>query len=444
LSPIIEKVVLKALAKRPEHRFQRGAEMVAALRSALAGRAPKEPVAAARRSPIMWVMAGIAMVLLLVLGGLALLLGGGEEAQTPVPATTQAVVKVTPTELPHTLSPTATGALATESPPPPTDTPLAPTPTLLPPTHTPLLPTDTPIPPTKPPDAKFGRLAFTSNRHGNHEIYVVNLAGGNPVRLTNNSANDWLPDWSPGGQGAARIAFTSNRTGSHDLWVMNADGSGQVPLVTTEAWDDYARWAPGGSRLAFSTTALTQGAPNSEIHIRRPNGQLVRRTTTVAEDQWPDWSPDGRIIYAEGFKGTSGWDIYITSADGSGRTVWLGGPACDVQPVWLTDGDWIAFIRIPRDTNGNGQPDELDAGDVWVGRADGGSLRQLTSGLWAVTPAWSPNGDWIAFTRIRDSNGNMLKDEDDASDIWAVPFSGGDPVPLVVSPHQDWGPSWTW
>ncbi|NIV28658.1 MAG: hypothetical protein GWN58_03805, partial [Anaerolineae bacterium] len=323
----------------------------------------------------------------------------------------------------------------------------APSPTEAPPSATPIPPTDTappathtPPPPPAPP-AQFGRLAFSSNRDGNPEIYVVELGAGKPVRLTQNNANDWLPDWSPDG---AKIAFTSYRTGSYDLWGMRADGSAQTSLVATGAWDDYPRWAPDGQRLSLSTTAETQGVPNSEIFVRRPNGSLQQVTHSTAEDQWADWSPGGRIVFAEGFKDGSDWDIYIINGDGSGRTSWLNDASCDVQPTWSPDGNWIAFLRITRDTNGNGRIDYEDAGNIWVGRASGGGLRQVTTGLWAVTPTWSPDSQWIAFARVRDSNSNGRSDGKDAVDIWAAPLGGGDPVPLVQSPHRDGDPTWTW
>jgi len=226
--------------------------------------------------------------------------------------------------------------------------------------------------------------------------------------------------------------------------VMNGDGGAPARLVSTSAWDDYPRWAPDGQRLALATTAETDGVANSEIHVSRPGGELLRLTNSRAENQWPDWSPDGRILYAEGFKGTGDWDLVVIHGDGSGRSQWLAGPTCDIQPAWSPDGQWVAFIRNAHDSNGNGVVDEEDAGDLWVARADGSGPRQLTFGPWTVTPAWSPDSRWIAVAQLRDSNDNGRSDVQDAADIWAVPLGGGDSVPLVQSPSRDSDPSWAW
>jgi serine/threonine protein kinase len=477
LPPVIEAVIMKAVAKRPEQRFQRGAEMVAALRTALAGRpyaavsvppppgpgpsraAPARrrpgPEAQPERSSLVWIMGGIALVLLLSLGGLALLLSGGGGQETPIAPTMQAVIWVTEVVTPvgasagsqaaqtsvppATQEPIPTQAQSSAAAPPPATG----TPTPAPPaTDTPTAVAPPPATPTPVPSMSVppGRVAFSSNRNGKSEIYVISLPGGSLVRLTNNNVDDWLPDWSPDG---SKIAFTSYRTGSYDLWVMNGDGSGQTAWVTTGAWDEYARWAPGGRRLSFSTTANTDGVPNSEIFVRQTDGSLVQLTHSTAEDQWADWSPDGRIVYTEGYKDDSNWDLYIMNGDGSGRMVWLGGATCDVQPTWSPDGRWIAFLRISADTNGNGRVDFEDAGDVWIGQASGGSLRQLTTGLWAAGPAWSPDSQWLAFTRFNDSNGNGRNDPDDDADIWAVPLGGGEAVPLVRGSSRDGDASWT-
>ena len=502
LAPDVETVLLKGLAKRPEERFQHGAALAAALRGAAraapaAAAAPARPAMVAtpqvasasagaapppgwtppeqrrysapgstpapgaraagtqRQSPAVWIVAGAIVVVAVVLVVL-LLSGGGSPAEPPVVVVTRVVTDAPPvtTVAPPLVTEVVDGSSATPVPDDaPSDTPTptpterttnTPTPTQTSTaTATPTMePSDTPTPTPPPPqpDAAFGRMAFTSSRDGNREIYVVDLAGGNVRRLTNNPGNDYLPDWSPDG---STIAFTSNRSGSYDLWTMNGDGSNQQPVVTTSAWDDYARWSPNGRRLALSTTALTDGVPNSEIFVWRADSGLTQVTHTALEDQWPDWSPDGRIIYSEGSKGQSNWDLLVINPDGSGRTTLVGGPQADVKGTWSPDGQWIAFSRITSDTNGNGALDEEDAGDVWVGRADGSNLRQLTSGQWTFTLAWSPDSKWIAYVLQYDSNGNGVVDEGDRSDIWAVPLNGS-AVPLVQGPYQNGDPSWTW
>ena len=472
LSPAVESVVMKSIAKKPTQRYQAGREMVTALTAALAGQTtgavaipPPRPTApppraaappTRRRSPAVWIVAALIVLLVAILAAVFVLLNGGTEEEDSTPSaavivaheTSTRVTSRTATEPAPTQEPAITATSENTSAPAPTPTALPPSATPVPPTDTQPPPTDIPEPPTATPPptapappALFGRLAFSSNRDGNPEIYVVKLGAGKPVRLTKNNANDWLPDWSPDG---TQLTFTSSRTENYDLWVMRADGSAQTPWVATGSWDDYPRWAPDGRRLSLSTTAVTQGVPNSEIFVRRANGELHQVTRSTAEDQWADWSPDGRIIYTEGYKDSSDWDIYVINADGSGRTSWLNDANCDVQPTWSPDGNLIAFLRITSDTNGDGRISYEDAGSVWVGKASGGGLRRITSGVWAVTPAWSPDSRWIAYAQVRDSNNNGRSDEKDAVDIWAAPLAGGDLVPLVRSPNRDGNPTWTW
>ncbi len=72
-----------------------------------------------------------------------------------------------------------------------------------------------------------GYIAFTSDRDGNNEIYVMKADGSEQTRLTNNPASDLYPAWSPDG---TRIAFVSDRDGNYEIYVMKADGNVQTRL----------------------------------------------------------------------------------------------------------------------------------------------------------------------------------------------------------------------
>ena len=78
------------------------------------------------------------------------------------------------------------------------------------------------------------RIAFTSYRDGNWDIYVMDADGSNQQRLTDNPAVDRMPSWSADG---SRIAFVSGRDGNWDIYVMDADGSNQQRLT-----DNVAPW----------------------------------------------------------------------------------------------------------------------------------------------------------------------------------------------------------
>ena len=92
------------------------------------------------------------------------------------------------------------------------------------------------------------KIAFSSARDGNHDIYVMNADGSNRTRLTDNSAIDLNPSWSPDG---SMIAFSSDRDGKmgrwtvpNEIYVMNADGSNQTRLTNNPADDTEPSWSP--------------------------------------------------------------------------------------------------------------------------------------------------------------------------------------------------------
>jgi Tol biopolymer transport system component len=92
------------------------------------------------------------------------------------------------------------------------------------------------------------RIAFVSARDGNSEICVMAVPDGTDgsgvTRLTNNSADDGLPTWSPdGAPGGDRIVFVSERD-SVDIYVVDADGGNEARLTDSPAQDHSPVWSP--------------------------------------------------------------------------------------------------------------------------------------------------------------------------------------------------------
>lgn len=89
--------------------------------------------------------------------------------------------------------------------------------------------------PMPSPDGK--KIAFMSSGRGgsNWEIWVMDVTGANPKRLTDNGNNDGLPTWSPDGKS---IAYVSDAGGVWAVWVMNADGSNQRKLFNMKGAPD--------------------------------------------------------------------------------------------------------------------------------------------------------------------------------------------------------------
>jgi hypothetical protein len=98
-----------------------------------------------------------------------------------------------------------------------------------------------------------GRLVWSSNRSGNHEVYLADLATGQIRQLTHHSHVDYLPRFSPDGE---RISFLRTRHewasfregGASDLFVMQADGTGETRVAERA---DHATWTPDGKGLVF-------------------------------------------------------------------------------------------------------------------------------------------------------------------------------------------------
>ena len=159
------------------------------------------------------------------------------------------------------------------------------------------------------------------------EIYVMNADASRQRRLTNSSARDLVPSWSPDGK---KIAFASNRDGNKEIYVMNADGTEQKRLTNRPALDSGPSWSPDGEKIAFHSDR----DGNGEIYIMNADGSNQERlTNNPADDGGPCWSPDGKKIAFASIRDGNG-EIYIMNADGSNQERLTNNPAVDSSPSW--------------------------------------------------------------------------------------------------------------
>jgi len=269
-----------------------------------------------------------------------------------------------------------------------------------------------PITPTPSPVPYRDRIAFHSDRDGNREIYVMNTDGSGQTNLTNNPADDWGPSWSPDG----RLVFVSDRDGNREIYVMNADGSGVTRLTNNLAHDQDPSWSPDGGHIAFKS----ERDGKEEIYVMNADGSGQTRLTDNPADDWgPSWSPDGRrIAFISNRAGN--YEIYVMNADGSGVTRLTNNPADDLFSPWSPDGERIAFTYT-------------EDWEIYVMNADGSGQTRLTNNPasdWG--PSWSPDGSRIAFVSYRDGN----------DEIYIMNADGSEQTNLTNNPAQDQWPSW--
>ena len=133
--------------------------------------------------------------------------------------------------------------------------------------------------------------------------------GNNQTRLTMNAAFDAFPEWSPDG---TKIAFTSNRAANDDIWVIDDDGSNPTRLTAGQQVDERPDWSPNGARITFSR--------NGNIWKMAANGSNeVQLTFAHGREFAPTFSPNGRrIAFNRVSKDGNRVNIWIIRADGSG------------------------------------------------------------------------------------------------------------------------------
>ena len=223
----------------------------------------------------------------------------------------------------------------------------------------------------------------------------------------------------------SKIYFVSERSGHKEIWVMDYDGANQHAVTSLGTISLSPRISPDGSRLAFS--ALTK----TSWEIKMFSIELSRLVSFPAfggTNLSPSWTPDGTKL---AFSSSRGGDpnIYTVDAAGGNPHRLTSGKGPDVSPTWnRKTGSQLAFV-----SGRTGLP------QIYTMEGDGTNIQRVTDQGYAVSPSWSPNGQFLALAWFRKYGPGAPG----ANDIYLMDIGSKQWVQLTHDGGRNDFPSWS-
>ncbi len=275
--------------------------------------------------------------------------------------------------------------------------------------------------------ANDGRIAFTYQ----DDIWLANSDGSNATRLTSHVARDIMPRFSPDG---AWIAFTSNRMGNNDVYVMPVTG-GEPRQLTWHSGDDQAMyWTPDGKEVVFTSgrgvnmwgsplyrVALDGTIPRAMSMDAGRSGMIKQDATMVA------FNRSVPSYWRKGYRGNNNADIAVQDLR-TGEITELTdldvqeyqSHVHDVHPMWGADGR--IYFASERDGTFN----------IWRIAATGGAPEQVTR----------HNDDGVQFPSISPDGKRVIYENGFA--LWTLDVPSGTPrkidIRMATDPKENhWG-----
>jgi len=268
------------------------------------------------------------------------------------------------------------------------------------------------------------QIAFVSEQSGTPQIYLMNFDGSGIEQLTSEAEGACQPAWAPDGMRLAYISPCEGLKERYDgasLFILDLN-TGRVDLISTLATGDYdPAWSPDGNRLAF--TSLQTGKPQIFIYDFEA-GQADILMNRAIVNRMPAWSPDGSQIAFISVNSVSGRPtLYVVDVEGEGtpRDILGQNYAAAYHPDWSPEGDLILF--------------DLGGKSALGGRLP--SINQdasINTGLNLVeNPAFSPDAKFIICEGVQGDSGR---------DIYLMLRTGARLTRLTDDPAADYQPTW--
>jgi len=265
-----------------------------------------------------------------------------------------------------------------------------------------------------------GRLVYGQGG----DLFAVQDDGSDTRKLASVPGAIEQPAWSPDGK---RIRFTvyDEPRFSAALWEVSAEGTNAHPLFPswhTPPSERCGKWTPDGKYFVFASQGGIWAVAGRQGRLRRDSSKPVQLTTGPIPFTYALPSKDGKRLFAVGV--TRRGEM-VRHDDRSRQFVpFLSGISAEYA-AFSKDGHWVVYVTFPD-------------GALWRSKADGSDRLQLKQGSMSsivLFPRWSPDGTEILFYSA--AAGRLSR-------LYRVSANGGQPQELLANLNQGKSdPNWS-